>query len=181
LFQAQDVSVAIWDMTSDLGVACFLAGVLEREDNLFRRVPFALGSGCHLDAGVALSRALTEAAQTRLTNISGARDDTLPEVLLHARREEAQRQARAALAIGVPVASFDAVETRSNLSVQVDLMLLLKKLSGAGLSQVLRTDLSKPGWPISVVRIIVPGLEFLSELPGYVPGERALRMLEAAG
>ncbi len=34
-----------------------------------------LGFGCHADRDVALSRALTEAAQARLTVISGARDD----------------------------------------------------------------------------------------------------------
>ena len=33
------------------------------------------GSGCHLSADIALSRALTEAAQSRLTVIAGSRDD----------------------------------------------------------------------------------------------------------
>ncbi|AZK95814.1 MULTISPECIES: YcaO-like family protein [Streptomyces] len=33
------------------------------------------GSGCHRDPGIALSRALTEAAQSRLTCIAGTRDD----------------------------------------------------------------------------------------------------------
>ncbi|MBC6471385.1 YcaO-like family protein [Actinomadura alba] len=33
------------------------------------------GSGAHSDPGVALSRAITEAVQSRLTHISGARDD----------------------------------------------------------------------------------------------------------
>jgi ribosomal protein S12 methylthiotransferase accessory factor len=38
------------------------------------------GSGAHPDPGVALSRAITEAAQSRLTHISGSRDDITPLV-----------------------------------------------------------------------------------------------------
>ena len=34
-----------------------------------------MGSGCHADRDVALLRAITEAAQSRLTRISGARED----------------------------------------------------------------------------------------------------------
>ena len=36
------------------------------------------GSGCHADRAIALVRALTEAAQTRLTYIAGIRDDLSP-------------------------------------------------------------------------------------------------------
>lgn len=44
-------------------------------------VPFT-GSGLHHDPNVALSRAITEAAQSRLTAISGARED-LPSMIYH--------------------------------------------------------------------------------------------------
>jgi ribosomal protein S12 methylthiotransferase accessory factor len=39
---------------------------------------FSIGSGVHSSVGVALSRAITEAAQSRLTAISGSRDDLTP-------------------------------------------------------------------------------------------------------
>jgi ribosomal protein S12 methylthiotransferase accessory factor len=55
---------------SRLGLACFRAIVWSEDFPVL-----ALGSGAHLDATVALSRAITEAAQSRLTAISGARDD----------------------------------------------------------------------------------------------------------
>ncbi|MFK8906203.1 YcaO-like family protein [Streptomyces sp. YS-3] len=38
------------------------------------------GSGAHLDPRIALSRAITEAAQSRLTHITGSREDTPPTV-----------------------------------------------------------------------------------------------------
>jgi ribosomal protein S12 methylthiotransferase accessory factor len=55
-------------------VPCFGATVWSPE---FAAV--CLGWGAHLDPGVAVSRAVTEAVQSRLTVIAGARDD-LPEV-----------------------------------------------------------------------------------------------------
>ncbi|RLU86244.1 hypothetical protein CTZ27_25020 [Streptomyces griseocarneus] len=41
------------------------------------------GSGAHLDPGVTLSRAITEVAQTRLTQITGSREDIHPTVYRH--------------------------------------------------------------------------------------------------
>ena len=60
---------------SRFGVPCFSAN-LWRED-----FPAAFGgSGAHSDPAVALSRAVTEAAQSRLTAIAGTRDDLHPRV-----------------------------------------------------------------------------------------------------
>jgi len=55
------------------GVPCF-AAYLWRED--FGAT--AIGAGAHSDPDVALSRAITEAAQSRLTAIAGTRDDQAP-------------------------------------------------------------------------------------------------------
>ncbi|MFD3997379.1 YcaO-like family protein [Streptomyces sp. NPDC058583] len=66
----------LWHLPTRFGVpvmACFLW----RED---QPTVLVSGSGAHLDPRVALSRAITEAAQTRLTLITGSRDDTHPVV-----------------------------------------------------------------------------------------------------
>ena len=57
------------------GVPCF-AAYLWRED--FDST--AVGAGAHSDPAVALSRAVTEATQSRLTAIAGTRDDQAPRV-----------------------------------------------------------------------------------------------------
>jgi hypothetical protein len=45
------------------------------------------------------------------------------------------------------------------------------------MSDVLVVDLSYPGMPISVVRVIVPGLEGATDSPSYCPGVRVRAQL----
>ena len=69
------IGIAVWDATSNLGLpvaVCLLAEVKPHELRL--RAP-AAGMGCHPDWQTALVRAVTEAAQSRLTFIAGSRDD----------------------------------------------------------------------------------------------------------
>jgi ribosomal protein S12 methylthiotransferase accessory factor len=51
----------------------------------------------------------------------------------------------------------------------------LTRLRAAGLGQVVVVDLSRPGLGIPVVRVVIPGLEPLDNMPGYLPGARARR------
>jgi ribosomal protein S12 methylthiotransferase accessory factor len=69
-FEAAGADVVVRSLPSPFGIPTFEAVV---SSDLFP-VPFA-GMGTHLDAAVALSRALSEAAQSRATAIAGARDD----------------------------------------------------------------------------------------------------------
>ncbi|HVV48430.1 MAG TPA: YcaO-like family protein, partial [Polyangia bacterium] len=50
-----------------------------------------------------------------------------------------------------------------------------------GVGPVVAVDLSRPDFPIFVVRTIVPGLEASSEVRGYNPGARARRMSAEVG
>ncbi|RKT55504.1 YcaO-like family protein [Saccharothrix australiensis] len=60
----------VYDITNDIGVPCFHALVRAAGRNAW----FS-GYGCHPDAGIALGRALLEAAQSRLLSASGLGDD----------------------------------------------------------------------------------------------------------
>jgi ribosomal protein S12 methylthiotransferase accessory factor len=66
-------TLRIMRVRSRFDVPCFGATLWGQEFPLT-----CLGWGAHLDAGVAVSRAVTEAAQSRLTAIAGSRDDILP-------------------------------------------------------------------------------------------------------
>ena len=72
-----DIAVRLWNVTSDIGIAAFLCDICDLSVHEPRRLRHFHGAGCHPDRAIALVRALTEAAQTRLTYITGIRDDLL--------------------------------------------------------------------------------------------------------
>ncbi len=172
--QADGISVAVWDMASDVGVAAFACRIDEAPRNGRSRFGGFYGYGCHLSRGVALVRAVTEAVQSRLTAIAGARDDlrgedyrqldtedTLLDLVLDAReRTKAQRR-------------FSDVPSRENRVFETDLCELLSGLRGAGLDQAIVIDLTRSKLGIPVVRVIVPGLEVATNQGHCAPGRRA--------
>jgi ribosomal protein S12 methylthiotransferase accessory factor len=172
------VAVGVWDTTTDVGIATIRAVVADVDRNPFRQLPPVFGSGCHPVREVALSRALTEAAQGRLTLIAGARDDNGYERYAESRNERIYREASKRLQYGGG-RSFAAVPSRENATLEEDLAGILAELGRAGLAQVLVVDLTKPEFGIPVARVVVPGLETYHHIPGYVPGARALRTASA--
>ena len=73
-FEGAGLSVAVWDITSNIAIAAFACLIVSRNDNRTWHCSVAVGYGCHPARQIALLRALTEAAN-RLTVISGLRDD----------------------------------------------------------------------------------------------------------
>jgi len=62
--------VEVCEITNALGVPAYAANIWSED------IPVLFGGfGCHPDAEVALTRAMMEAAQSRLTAVSGSRDD----------------------------------------------------------------------------------------------------------
>jgi YcaO-like protein with predicted kinase domain len=74
-FEAADVDYMLWDITGPVGVPTFLCSIQERDGPEQLSAKIDSGSGCHPNREIALSRAITEAAQMRLTYLTGARDD----------------------------------------------------------------------------------------------------------
>ncbi|HET9959932.1 MAG TPA: YcaO-like family protein, partial [Polyangiaceae bacterium] len=74
-FRAADIEIAIWDITSDISIPTYEVMVIEPDRPRWRALGQFSGFGTHPSPNVALSRALTEAAQGRLTIIAGSRDD----------------------------------------------------------------------------------------------------------
>lgn len=174
-----DVSVEVWDITTGLQIPAFLCNIIERQLNPFRRVGLARGYGCHADRGVALCRALCEAAQSRLTRISGSRDDLQHDEVEEARDPETiqRHQAR----INAPLGQWDFTRVPSchHPSFEEDLSWTQAKLADAGLGDIYVVDLAAShNLPLAVVRVMIPGLEG-APTDGVVPGERARRAKES--
>ena len=176
--QGADLALGIWDITSDIGVATFACVLVDRGPGDIGQVYTSHGSGCHPSRAIALLRALTEAAQTRLTFIAGTRDDADREFFERAR--DPARIARLWAELDAPGEGrgFGAVPSREAEDFEDDVRWLRERLAAAGLAQVAVVDLTQPRFGIPVVRVIVPGLESLHGIPGYVPGARARALRE---
>jgi YcaO-like protein with predicted kinase domain len=173
-FETAAIGVVLWEMTSDLGVPAFLCSIGERELDLLRRIGPARGYGCHLRRGTALRRALTEAAQSRLTRIAGSRDDIQAEDLAAIRAPEAiERQLAHVLQEPMARHDFTSIPDYPCGSSAEALNLLRERLSAQNFDDVLYVDLSRPEYPFAVARTIIVGLEGFPDAPDYVPGARA--------
>lgn len=169
LFAAAGIEVGLWETTSDVGIAAFRAMIVEGGG---RDGHIGVGDGCHPHRGIALLRALTEAAQTRLTYVSGARDDLAPDEFTPDAIARKCAQVRRAMA-GPAGRAFAEAPHRATDRFDDDLALLLDRLAGVGCAAVARVDLSRPEFGVAVVRVVIPGLEAPHDDPDYVPGPRA--------
>ena len=173
----------LWDITSDIGVAVVVCVIADSEPNFMGQFYSNHGSGCHPNREVALLRALTEAAQTRLTYIAGARDDANREFFEEARNPERVRAVRADLeahdGTGPEGRRFEAMPTFDRPSFEEDVEHLLQALTQTGILEVVAVNLSHREIGLPVVRVIVPGLEALHDAPGYLPGPRAQAQMAA--
>jgi ribosomal protein S12 methylthiotransferase accessory factor len=78
---AAGLRLSLFDIASDAAIpVCFatISPPLDEPPSRWRHFDLASGSGCHPDPARAAIRAVTEAAQSRVTAISGARDDFDP-------------------------------------------------------------------------------------------------------
>ena len=156
-FAAAGVEVTLKDITSDIGIPTVAAVA----DDVVLRDPtlLTIGMGSHTSASIAVLRALTEVAQSRLTQIHGAREDTdTADVRKRIGYERTKRLNRHWFAESETVRfpempSFDSDDFLTDIHHVVD------RLGAAGLSRVVVVDLTRQEIGIPVVRVIVPGLE----------------------
>ncbi|EPX58890.1 hypothetical protein D187_003605 [Cystobacter fuscus DSM 2262] len=179
-YERAGVEAAVWETTTDVGLSAFLCRIAERTPDPLRPLPVTQGMGCHPARQVALLRALTEAAQSRLTLISGARDDVSLQRYEGIRDLDRTARALEHMRSEPQVRRFQDVPTFEGEFFDEDVAWSLERLRAAGLRQVVVVELTKRELGIPVVRVIIPGLEPLHDIPGYSPGARARRILQEA-
>ncbi|NJO36121.1 MAG: YcaO-like family protein [Rhodospirillales bacterium] len=161
----------IWDITSDIGVPCFMCAIDDQHNVEEFSVGRIAGAGCHPNADVALCRAISEAAQARLTIIVGARDDI--ELDLYRTMNCNGLLARI---FSVPAkrqtAKFEDRSMSGN-TIGEDLRAVLNRLDACGIGTVVYSELPCPVEHMSCVRVLAPQLESVSEKSWYRPGQRA--------
>jgi ribosomal protein S12 methylthiotransferase accessory factor len=172
-YEAAGIAIRVWDATTDIGIAAFLCEIRDLSAGDPQRPSRFHGSGCHADRAIALARALTEAAQTRLTYIAGIRDDLSPAEYAAAPGDVIRDALLDALAREIAPIPFAAVPNFVADDLAEDLRWALGRLSATGVDRVIAVDLTRPDFAVPVVRLVIPGLEWDPHHPNYQPGSRA--------
>jgi ribosomal protein S12 methylthiotransferase accessory factor len=175
-FENAGMIVAVWDITSDVAVPAYRCTVISRETDPLRPLYPSSGLGCHPARAVALFRALSEAAQSRLTRISSSRDDVPRADYELTRNPDLLASVRRDLLDDVPTRGFVDAPSHEAESFDDDLRWLISRLRGAAFERAVIVDLTHPRLQIPVVRALVPGLEVKPGGDGYLPGPRARAM-----
>ncbi|MEH7902597.1 YcaO-like family protein [Rhizobium laguerreae] len=176
--ETSGLALRLFDITSDIGIPCFTA-MLGPGDSLLgprdfhgnrdiRLVEVTGGTGAHPSPVRAAIRAVTEAVQSRLTYISGARDDISPATFSRW-LPPLMRQAFDAVA-APPAAAMGRDEAAGYHQQDLAQLLqhVLDALRNRRIVSVIAVRLSENTLPFSVVKIVIPELE-------NPEGERARR------
>ncbi|MDQ2873317.1 MAG: YcaO-like family protein [Actinomycetota bacterium] len=157
-FERAEVSTQLYYFPGRTGMPTFYATIRDE------RVPDPLlingGAGCDADPQTAALRALCEAAQSRLIVIAGSREDLDQE---NYRRQLSYQAAKERLDLWsgnwVPI-DFDEIPALPAGAVADQLGETLSRVRASGLPLVLARIMTGPQDPLSVVRVVVPGIEY---------------------
>ncbi len=164
-----DVAVMVVETTADNGVPTFSCLITDKNpEQAWTLNGLFAGHGTHLDPTVAMIRAMSEAVQSRLTHISGSRDDMF-HFDSHANRDDARA---AAALFGRPFAPLRTKDLSTD-SFEGDIEVVLRALETTGIENVVVVDLTRPEIGVPVAKVVVPGLEPIPDSPDYLPGRRA--------
>ncbi|MFF0598906.1 YcaO-like family protein [Streptomyces antibioticus] len=144
-YAAAQVSVDV--VVADVAPACFEVRIRSEA----HPVTYT-GAGSHLDPAIALLRALTEAAQSRLTAITGARDDLPPVLYRTAGRPLTTRE-------DLGTRTTDWWSAAAGHDFDADVRVLAETVAARTGTAPIRVVLPSPTG-IPVVKVIAPGLSF---------------------
>ncbi|ONF67861.1 YcaO-like family protein [Amycolatopsis keratiniphila] len=134
------------------GIACFVAYVWSHDFPVF-----SVGSGAHASVGVALSRAITESVQSRLTAISGTRDDLAP-MYAHVQRRSGELPP-----VPRDLASFAEISSEGGGpefdDVEAELAWISRRIQDFTGVEPIAVNLSTSE-DFAVVKVVAPGLRF---------------------
>ena len=176
-FTRAKITVRVWDVTSDVKLPCFRCVIDESAQDPLHFGYSGRGFGCHPSRAIALARALTEAAQARLTYIAGSRDDVSRSGYERMRNSkppspspdlEAQEKR-----------DYSAIPDWEEQTLTDDLNRELNSLTACGINRVIVIDLTHEEFQIPVAKVVIPGLEGVIFEADYSPGPRAARLAKS--
>lgn len=176
-FEKAGINLLVKETSSEFGAPSFFAA--SDDPNTENPILLCRGSGTHLNAEIAVIRAVTETAQSRCTIISGSREDLTEE---EDKKNENYHELRRRMAYWFeatpPLKSFRDIRSVQNMNFCDDLETMLRPFKKAPFGRVIAVDLTPPSVGVPVVRVIVPGLEQTSVHAERI-GPRALAKMRS--
>ena len=171
-FTKNGVEVTLRDITSDIGIPT-IAAVADDVELKDPRL-LMIGMGTHTNAEIAMIRALSEVAQSRATQIHGAREDATLARFREMMGYDGVKRMNAYWFAGEEYKSAAEIPSCSTDDFKQDIEYIISRLQAAGLSRVIVCDLTDPDIGVPVVRVVVPGLECFT-IDNERRGERCRR------
>lgn len=157
-FESEGIKIKLMDLTADINIPTIAASA---DDTLTKDAGLlTLGIGTHLDPEVAILRALTEVAQSRATQINGAREDTVrADFAREACYERMKRINKYYFRQEEEQISLSSIENKSTTSITEDLEIVKEELISNDIKNILYYNLTRSELDVSVVRVIIPEME----------------------
>ena len=150
--QRAGLEVQLRNLTSAVGIATIECTTVDTQ-GMADGMNSHAGCGTHPDARIALTRALTEAAQSRLTWIQGGRED-LPDFRPPRGSQPPESWSGPSDTIG-----FADIASYRHSSVNEDVEFIIEQMAQSGFEQIVAFDLTRAEVGIPVVRAVVPRAE----------------------
>ena len=173
-FESEGIKIKLMDFTADVKIPTIAASA---DDTVTKDAGLlTLGMGTHLDPEVSILRALTEVAQSRATQINGAREDTVrADFAREAGYERMKRINKFYFKDEEEKIKLSDIENKSTSSITKDIEIVKDELMANGIEKILYVDLTRPELDVSVVRVIIPEMELYALDPSRA-GYRFLKV-----
>ena len=161
------IQVKLWLLDSDVDIPTVVAAL----DDTVLKDPalLVMGAGSHLSPEIAVTRALTEAAQSRVVQIHGAREDTDREKVVRTFGYEHMKKLNSYWYEDLEIVHLDEMKDKSSDTPAANIDTVLSSLDGVADGAII-VDLSR-GVEVPVIRAIIPMFE-LYTLDRERKGER---------
>ncbi len=173
-FESEGIKIKLMDFTADIKIPTIAASA---DDTITKDAGLlTLGMGTHLDPEVAILRALTEVAQSRATQINGAREDTVrADFAREAGYERMKRINKFYFRDEEKQIKLSDIENKSTSSITRDIEIVKDELVSNDIQKILYSNLTRPELDVSVVRVVIPEMELYTIDPSRA-GYRFLKV-----
>jgi len=156
-FNSQGIAIKLWYLKTDAHIPTVVAA--SDDERLRDPALLVIGAGTHTNPTIATLRALTEVAQSRVTQIHGAREDTDRESITRLiGYERMKRLNNHWFKQPDEVLSLDNVHNISTTSLDGDIKVALSHLDSI-VERVIVSNISVDTIGIPAVRVTIPGFE----------------------